>query len=46
MEANTGQPIVVAVGDRQLSNEIERIVAAAGKPLVLATDAGSISRQA
>ncbi|MEX3755795.1 septum site-determining protein Ssd [Mycobacteroides abscessus] len=46
MEANTGQPIVVAVGDRQLSNEIERIVAATGKPLVLATDAGSISRQA
>ena len=37
---------MVAVGDRRLSNDIERIVAAAGRPLILATDAGSISRQA
>lgn len=46
VEGNAGEPIVVAVGDRRLSNDIERIVAAAGRPLILATDAGSISRQA
>lgn len=46
VEGNAGEPIVVAVGDRQLSNEIERIVAATGRPLILATDAGSIGRQA
>lgn len=46
VEANAGEPIVVAVGDGRLGNDIERIVAATGRPLILATDAGSISRQA
>lgn len=46
VEGIAGDPIVVAVGDRALGNEIERIVAASGRPLILATDAGAISRQA
>ncbi|MBA0047698.1 septum site-determining protein Ssd [Mycobacterium sp. NPDC050853] len=46
MEGHGGEPIVVAIGDRWLGNEIERIVAATGKPLILATDACSIGRQA
>ncbi|MUM19615.1 helicase [Mycobacterium sp. CBMA271] len=46
MSAHEGEPIVVAVGDRRLGDDIERIVAAIGRPLILATDAGSIGRQA
>lgn len=46
VEERVGEPIVVAVSDRRLGNEIERIVAATGRPLIVATDAGSISRQA
>lgn len=46
VEGLAGEPIVVAVGDRQLGNDIERIVAATGRPLILATNAGSIGRQA
>ncbi len=46
VEGMAGEPIVVAVGDRTLGNDIERIVAATGRPLILATDAGAIGRQA
>ncbi|MGH3722817.1 MAG: septum site-determining protein Ssd [Mycobacterium sp.] len=46
VEGHAGEPIVVAVGDRQLGNDVERIVAATGRPLILATDAASIGRQA
>ncbi|TDZ95081.1 septum site-determining protein Ssd [Mycobacteroides salmoniphilum] len=46
VEGIAGDPIVVAVSDRRLGNDIERIVAATGKPLILANDAGAIGRQA